>query len=208
MSSANRSTARPPGQDFAATQADLQRQFQQEERFAGQGFDLFLQRMKLDFDREENRIDREQRALEFSINTEVALGHLDIARQQFDQQTRLQNAQFALQLVQTLSDSPEIIYLLQQGGLGELLNQQTGLNLTGLMKIAEGREQGVLDQVTLPSLATIQAMAPDLQQRILTQVAARTGIKRELILAEIQRRASGRGLATGTGPLERVPVGA
>lgn len=136
-------------------------------------------------------------------------GDLDLAKRRFEQDTMLGNAQFALTLFQSISQNPEMLYGLQSSGLIEQFQQIIpGLNLGAMFPtLAEG-EQAVsqLAGADLPSLAELQQMPADVQTRVLTTIAITTGVKRETIVAEIQRRASGQGLAGGGNEqLQRIP---
>ena len=86
---------------------------------------------------------------------------------------------------------------MRQSGFLQQVQEATGLNLNFLAGVSDIEAGSALQAVQLPSLAELQQMPSDLRDSILVRLAATTGVRRETILSEIQRRSSGMGLGSG-----------
>ena len=196
------------GRDFEADQAERDRQFQ--EYIANLNADLTARRDERNnaFTAHQNNIDRALQTARDDRDFALRSADFELAQRRFQQETQLQNAQFALSLFQSISANPEMLYGLQASGLIDQFAQIIpGLDLGAMFPGLDGAEAtSQLAQADLPALRDLQAMPADQQTQVLTAIAIRTGVKRETIVAEIQRRASGQGLAGGREQLARVPA--
>lgn len=196
------------GQQFEADQAELDRLAQ--ERLQRIADEAQRQRDEINNAAQAHQadLDRALQAAIFETQEGIRIGDFETARRRAEQEIALNNAQFALSLLQSFSAAPEMLHALQTSGLlATFESALPGFNLSALVpNLAEGAEaESRLADIDLPSLREFQEMPADTQSQMLVSIAARTGVRREVIVAEIQRRASGQGLA-GSGQVERIPA--
>jgi hypothetical protein len=201
-----RTTEREEEQTFRTLEREDSESFQRLERQFSERFQAAQSLLERDWRFSQNALDRDLQTLIFETQEGIRLGDFETARQRREQQVALQSAQFALSVIQTMSASPESILAMRTSGFLGLVESATGLTFPSLA--APANVESALANVDLPTLRDFERMPFDQRERILTNIAATVGIRKEVIAAEIARRAQGGGLGTGQAGLQRIPIGA
>ena len=125
-------------------------------------------------------------------NTDEQLA--DAVRQK-EEADSLDRANFALTIIKQMSENPVFLRYLRDSPLLSQLSQDTGYDFTWIS--SGGADPAILGEASLPHFADWQALPPDRQSLVLSDLSVQLGVKPADIRSEIVRRASGMGLAFG-----------
>lgn len=191
-----RTEEREDEQAFATGEREARERFESLQRETDRKWEEYLLERGQTFTDAQNELDRALRITLFEMENGIRFGDFAEAERRAEQEIQLRNAQFALQLMQTISAAPEALLAMRQSGFLQQVQEATGLNLNFLAGIPDAQAGSALQEVQLPTLAELQQMPADIRDSVITRIAATTGVRRETVLAEIQRRSSGMGLGS------------
>jgi hypothetical protein len=117
------------------------------------------------------------------------------AVKQKEEADSLDRANFALTIIKQMSENPVFLRYLRDSPLLSQLSQDTGYDFTWIS--SGGADPAILGEASLPHFADWQALPPDQQSLVLSNLSTQLGVKPADIRSEIVRRASGMGIAFG-----------
>ena len=100
---------------------------------------------------------------------------------------QLRRVDSVLQLLGIASQNPQLLFLLNQSGVGESLAGSLGIDISSLVPSVSGVPRGLI------SAQAFAQLEPQQQDSYLTQQAITTGKSREVIIREINRGRPGGG---------------